>query len=221
MAGRRKIFLRTNDSDTASRARKAAGRAGRSRLWAFVIGAFALAALAALLFETGVFRTSQPVATKGDANAPEVTAKPSAYATRVDGVDQQNLPYSITAIKASQNASAEKTVDLETVEGKFNRTSGETLNVTSAHGAFDSEKKVLNLEGNVRIESSTAMTATMDKAEVNVETKQLQSKSPVKVVLPDGEVTADHLQVDNNGEKIKFTGRVKASFGASPGGAKK
>jgi hypothetical protein len=69
----------------------------------------------------------------------------------------------------------------------------------------------------VLIKSSTAMTATMDKAEVNVETRQLQSKSPVKVMLPDGEVTAEHLQVDNNGETIKFTGRVKASFG----GAKK
>lgn len=209
--------MRIDRDDTASRARKAAGRAGRSRIWAFVIGAFALAALAALLFETGAIRTTKPVAQKGNANAPEVTAKPSAYATQVNGVDQQNLPYSITAAKASQNASAEKTVDLETVQGKFNRTSGETLNVTSTRGAFDSEKKMLNLEGEVRIESSTAMTATMEKAEVNVETKQLQSKSPVKVVLPDGEVTADHLQVDNNGEKIKFTGRVKASFG----GAKK
>jgi lipopolysaccharide export system protein LptC len=217
MVGQRKIFLRTDRDNTGVIAQKAAARAGRSRLIAIAIGIFAVAAVTALLAESGLFTKSVSVAPKGNANVPEVTAKPSAYTTEVTGVDEKNLPYSITAAKASQQGDAGKTVDLETITGNFARSSSETLNVTSTRGAFNSENKILNLEGDVLIKSSTAMTATMDKAEVNVETRQLQSKSPVKVMLPDGEVTAEHLQVDNNGETIKFTGRVKASFG----GAKK
>jgi lipopolysaccharide export system protein LptC len=209
--------LRTDQTNTNKNAQKAAARAGRSRLIALAIGVFALAAVTALLAESGLFTKSAPVAPKGNANVPDVTAKPSAYTTEVTGVDQKNLPYSITAAKASQQGDKGKTVDLEAITGNFARSNSETLNVTSTRGAFNSENKILNLEGDVLIKSSTAMTATMDKAEVNVETRQLQSKSPVKVVLPDGEVTAEHLQVDNNGETIKFTGRVKASFG----GAKK
>jgi lipopolysaccharide export system protein LptC len=216
-AGQKKIFLRTDRNNTGVIAQKAAARAGRSRLIAIAIGMFALAAVTALLAESGLFTKSVPVAPKGNANVPDVTAKPSAYTTEVTGVDEKNLPYSITAAKASQQGDTGKTVDLETITGNFARSNSETLNVTSTRGAFNSENKILNLEGDVLIKSSTAMTATMDKAEVNVETRQLQSKSPVKVVLPDGEVTAEHLQVDNNGETIKFTGRVKASFG----GAKK
>jgi lipopolysaccharide export system protein LptC len=217
MVGQRKIFLRTDRNNSGTVAQKAAARAGRSRLVSIAIGVFALAALAALIIESGVFKTPVKIDPKGNANVPEVTAKPSAYGTEVTGVDKKNLPYSITAAKASQQGEKGKTIDLESVTGNFARSNAEKLNVTSTRGDFDSEKKILNLEGNVLIKSSTAMTATMDKAEVNVETRQLQSKSPVKVVLPDGEVTAEHLQVDNNGETIKFTGRVKASFG----GAKK
>jgi lipopolysaccharide export system protein LptC len=215
MAGRRKIFLRTDRDTHGANAQKAAARAGRARIFSLAIGVFAIAALAALIIESGVFKTPIKVDPKGNANVPEVTAKPSAYTTEVTGVDEKNLPYSINAAKATQQGSTGKTVDLETITGNFSRSNDETLNVTSKRGAFNSENKILNLEGDVLIKSSTAMTATMDKAEVNVETRQLQSKSPVKVVLPDGEVTAEHLQVDNNGETIKFTGRVKASFGGA------
>jgi hypothetical protein len=94
MAGQRKIFLRTDRDNTGVIAQKAAARAGRSRLIAIAIGIFALAAVTALLAESGLFTKSVSVAPKGNANVPDVTAKPSAYTTEVTGVDEKNLPYS-------------------------------------------------------------------------------------------------------------------------------
>lgn len=63
------------------------------------------------------------------------------------------------------------------------------------------------------IRKNDGTTATMEKAAVDVNTRQVRSQSPVKIVMEFGEVTADTLEVDNNGEMIKLKGRVRATFG--------
>jgi hypothetical protein len=59
------------------------------------------------------------------------------------------------------------------------------------------------------------MTARMDKALFNTETKALESKTPVQVDLANGTIAADTLTADNDGERLLFKGRVKATIGTS------
>jgi LPS export ABC transporter protein LptC len=211
----RKIFLPIDAPQVTdkSKARAAAARAGRSRnlIWG-VLGLGAVGILG-LLYQLDVFGRPAPIAANQPANSPDVTATPTAHETQVKGLDKKNLPYTIAAKKAVQENAESKTVNMQDVTGQFARNAADTLNVSSTTADYDTEKKILNMQGNVQIKSTNNMTAVMDKAEVDVETRRLESRSPVRVTLTDGEVTADHLVVDNNGEKIKFTGRVKARLG--------
>jgi LPS export ABC transporter protein LptC len=210
--------LRTDPSwDASKKALQAGARAKRAKTWAALLGAVAVFGAIGLVLQLGWFRAVEapPVTistTQGKA-VPDVSAQPTAYATELTGVDDRNLPYEITAKTAVQDTLQEKTVNLETVVGHFAKSGTETMDVKSDRAQFETQTKTLNLEGGVEIKSASKMTATMDKASVDVVTRRLESRSPVKVLIDGGEVTADHLVVDNNGETIKFKGRVKASLG--------
>jgi LPS export ABC transporter protein LptC len=204
--------LQHNAPLIARRARLASARAKRSRTLATGIAALAIAAAFGLAWQLGwIFGSKTFVST--DPNAPTITAKATAYGTELTGVDKNNLPFKITATDVQQDDAERKKVNLETVNGSFSRKSGEAINIKSDRGQYQTETKMLDLEGGVVIKNSARMIATMEKATVDVTTRKLLSRSPVKVLMDGNEVTADQLVVDNNGEKIKFTGRVKASFG--------
>ena len=70
----------------------------------------------------------------------------------------------------------------------------------------------MNLEGNVRIVEKGRFTATMAKAHVELEKKNLVSDVPVVVELDFGTINANGLHVSNDGNNIKFLNGVKARF---------
>ena len=70
----------------------------------------------------------------------------------------------------------------------------------------------MDLEGNVRIVEKGRFTATMAKAHVELEKKNLVSNVPVVVEMEAGTINANGLQVSNDGNNIKFLNGVKARF---------
>ncbi len=216
----RKIFLPIPETQTDARAKDPKALAARRRQRsAYVLRvsllALSLAAVIGLFWSTGwITLPGAPDAIENKTETPKsVALQPTAVQTEMTGVDQSNMPFKITASKATQNATSEKTVDLEGVTGEFAQSATETLNVTSNKAAYNAKGKSLELEGHVVIRKNDGTTATMEKAAVDVNTRQVRSQSPVKIVMESGEVTADTLEVDNNGEMIKLKGRVRATFG--------
>ena len=79
-------------------------------------------------------------------------------------------------------------------------------------GLYDSKSKGLDLDGAVKIIRPDHFTATMDKAHVNVETKDLESNVPVAVEMSNGSIKANGMRIRDNGKTVVFVNGVKARF---------
>jgi LPS export ABC transporter protein LptC len=185
-------------------------RIARSLIWVLLV---ALVVGVVALLISPYF--SKPVVVVDDElkAPPELPEQFVGKDTRISGLDKNDLPYEIGAIKSVQDKANEKLIHLDTVDGTFRRATGTDLAVTSKSGRYDRETKKLMLEGSVVIAEPQRFKAQMEKAEFDVTTRTLASKSsPVDVELEQGTIKADSLVADNNGERMLFKGRVKAHF---------
>jgi lipopolysaccharide export system protein LptC len=147
--------------------------------------------------------------------APEMPGQAVSYESDVKGLDKEQKPYRIQASRGYQDAHDKNIVHLETFNGTFKRGSGTDLTVTSKNGVYDAKGKTLGLSGDVVIHEDGKFSAKMDKAQFDVEKRQLVSQSPVQVETENGHIAADSLTADNNGERMVFRGNVKARFNSS------
>ena len=131
---------------------------------------------------------------------------------RITGFDSENQPYVITAKKGYQDKETADLVHMEDLTGTFQRKSRRPFEVFSKTGLYNSKEKAMDLEGTVRIVEKGRFTATMAKAHVELEKKNLASDVPVVVELDFGTINANGLQVSNDGNNIKFLNGVKARF---------
>lgn len=131
---------------------------------------------------------------------------------RIAGVDRENQPYVVTAKKGYQDKETADLVHMEDLTGTFQRKSRQPFEMYSKTGLYHSKAKAMDLEGNVRIVEKGRFTATMAKAHVELEKKNLVSNVPVVVEMDTGTITANGMQVSNDGNNIKFLNGVKARF---------
>lgn len=182
----------------------------RSMIWLLVL---ALLAGVAVLFVSPYFSKPSVIVDQELKTPPELPGQFVGKDTRISGLDKNDLPYEIGATKSVQDKVNQKLIHLDTVDGTFRRATGTDLAVTSKSGRYDRETKKLQLEGSVVINEPQRFKAQMEKAEFDVTTRTLASKSsPVDVELAQGTIKADSLIADNNGERMLFKGRVKAHF---------
>jgi lipopolysaccharide export system protein LptC len=131
---------------------------------------------------------------------------------RISGFDRENQPYVITSKRGYQDKETADLVHLEDLTGTFQRKSGQSFELLSNTGLYNVKAKEMDLEGNVRIVEKGRFTATMAKAHVELEKKNLVSNVPVVVEMDAGTISANGLQVSNDGNNIKFLNGVKARF---------
>ena len=121
--------------------------------------------------------------------------------TKVEGVDKSNLPFKITASKATQSTTNSKTVDLEDVTGEFARSGAEKLDVSSAKAAYDSKARTLELEGEVVIEFTVTASGQVKDPVIKSSTNRLFNRASMAVI--------DRLTCQGQGQDV----RVQAAIG--------
>lgn len=195
-------------SSPTDRARR---RAVMAPLLSYASVGLAAAIAIAFFYQAGMFEALVPK----EAPAPPKIDNPeqiSAKESTVNGLDREQQPYEIAAESALQDKDAPNKVHLDRVTGKFRRTSGEVVEVEARKALYDSDTKLLDLDGDVRIVSKGRFTALMDKARVITENKALTSSVPVDVDFGSGTVHANGIEITNDGKRIVFLNRVKAIF---------
>ncbi len=189
----------------------AARRARLAPILSWAALAFGLGLVIVFLVQTGLFSALRP---KPAPPAPtvEMPEQIAGAFARIAGLDRENQPYVITAKKGYQDKETAKLVHLEDLTGTFQRKTSQPFELFSKTGIYDSKARAMDLEGNVRIVEKGRFSATMAKAHVELEKKNLVSDVPVVVEMDAGTITANGLQVSNDGNNIKFLNGVKASF---------
>lgn len=189
----------------------AARRARLTPVLSWAALAFGLGVVIIFLVQAGVFSALRPKPETPPLTV-EMPEQISGTFARISGFDRENQPYVITAKKGYQDKETAELVHMEGLTGTFHRKSRQPFELFSKTGLYHAKAREMDLEGNVRIVEKGRFTATMSKAHVELEKKNLVSDVPVVVEMEAGTINANGLQVSNDGNNIKFLNGVKARF---------
>ena len=199
------------------RARRPRPRVARRLAWLSL--GLALGLLAVLAYQAGSFtnlvpqhqdisnaETSQAEQTL---SGQEVTVSQS----RFTGFDKQQQPFTVSARNAVQHEDDKNKVRLVEVEAQLKRKTGGKVAIKSEKALYDAKSRTIDLNGNVIIVSADGFVAKMDQARVNIDEHRLRSDVPVEVVSPSGVIRSNGIEIIDDGARILFFNRVKATFG--------
>jgi lipopolysaccharide export system protein LptC len=136
-----------------------------------------------------------------------VVEKPKLSGFRRDGSS-----YELNALKALQDLRNPNVVEMFTLSARVQQGRQGWTDFSGNSGTYDSKAEKLNLRGNVRVKSDNGTEARLEEAEIEFKAGTVVSNKPVEVRMQAGQVSADTLQVLENGHKFVFEGRVRSEF---------
>jgi len=131
---------------------------------------------------------------------------------KMNGLDEKQRPYNLTAVRAIQNTENPSRVELESIVARLPMDNGVFANVTAGNGIYDTNAKTLLLGGEVFVEIDNGMKIKMLDADLDLETGRLQTSNPVTMTSNEATISSQSLLVENNGGKIVFERKVKLTL---------
>lgn len=199
------------DGSADGRARRAVSRARFAPLLGLAAGIIGFGVVGAFLTQS-IFTNVEAPKPNAPATPTKVEKVVSGQASKITGYDKNKQPFELAALNGVQDSTNLDLVHLQTVTGTFHRSDGGAIGLASNAAEYDSNTKLLSMQGKVTLKEEGRYTAYMDAASVNVDDHSLVSKTPVKVDTSTGTVEADSMTVGPYGGRIIFKGRVKAVF---------
>jgi lipopolysaccharide export system protein LptC len=126
---------------------------------------------------------------------------------RMAGYTQDGRPYVVTARAATQDVTKPDKVTLQDLRATLQFKDAGKFELTARSGLFESKLDRLALQDDILV-NSAAYQAKLSEAVVNVRTNHMVSEHPVEVIMRQGTINANRLEVTNSGEVIRFEGGV-------------
>jgi lipopolysaccharide export system protein LptC len=126
---------------------------------------------------------------------------------RMAGYTQDRRPYVVTARAATQDVTKPETFQLQELNATMEFKDAGKLVLTARTGLFESKLDRLTLQDDILVNSANYQ-AKLSEAVVNVRTNHMVSEHPVEVIMRQGTINANRLEVTNSGEVIRFEGGV-------------
>ena len=133
-------------------------------------------------------------------------------APKMAGFNKENRPYDVKASKAIQDLDKPGLVELELIDARLPMDATTFADVDANSGTYDTNNEKLNLRDNVLIKGARGMDIQLMDADIDMKSGSLVSSNPVQVTSPDTDITADSVQVEDNGKRIIFKKRVKMTI---------
>ena len=126
---------------------------------------------------------------------------------RMAGYTQDRRPYVVTARAATQDVTKPDMVTLLDLRATLEFKDAGKFELTARSGLFESKLDRLTLQDDILVNSANYQ-AKLSEAVVNVRTNHMVSEHPVEVIMRQGTINANRLEVTNSGEVIRFEGGV-------------
>jgi lipopolysaccharide export system protein LptC len=132
---------------------------------------------------------------------------------RLRGYRRNSQPYDVTAAAATQDVRKPNVVELKELRARLAMDDkGGTALLTAAAGTFDTQKELLDLREQVRIDSDAGHAVRMSSALIDFKGGTVVSNEPVTVLLTNGIIDATGVEVSDGGRVMHFRGRVRSVF---------
>jgi lipopolysaccharide export system protein LptC len=135
-------------------------------------------------------------------------SKINMEAPKLGGFTRDGRPYELTARAAAQDLTNPTVLELKDVRAKIEMQDKSTVTITAASGVYDTKGDTMLLRTDVVVTSSSGYSVRLNEAKVDVKTNRIISDQPVEVMLSNGTVKANRLEVSDNGDTMHFEGDV-------------
>jgi lipopolysaccharide export system protein LptC len=137
-------------------------------------------------------------------------SKVTMESPKLSGFKKDNKAYEVTAFQAIQDLKQPSVVELNKLTARLEQDDKKFARLTSDWGRLDQTADRLDLKGNVRLRTDTGYEADMLSARVSMKSGDVSSTEPVTVRSLTGTISADSVEVRDNGKHAIFEGRVRS-----------
>ena len=127
---------------------------------------------------------------------------------RLAGFTRDSRAYEFTARAAAQDLTRPDILELKDIRAKVEMQDKAQLEMTATSGLYDTKADVMRLADGIRISSSAGYSGRLSEARIDVKKGNISSESPVEVVMLNGTLNANRMEVVDNGEVVRFEGGV-------------
>ncbi|HKH80376.1 MAG TPA: LPS export ABC transporter periplasmic protein LptC [Methylovirgula sp.] len=131
---------------------------------------------------------------------------------KMKGFRQDGQPFELTGLSGTQDILNPSVINLVGVDAKVGLDDATTAKITARRGIYDSSQDIVWLRDDVRIKNDVSgYDMRMRSATVDLQSSALLTEEPVLVIMNDGStISADRMDITDNGHKISFQGEVKS-----------
>ncbi len=128
---------------------------------------------------------------------------------RMKGFNKESLPFDLNAARAIQDISKPGLVALESIDAILPVENGEYADIIAQNGIYNSTKEWLSLENSITVDKKDGTHIELESAEIDLKSGSLTSDQKVKVTTPTSYLTANQIEIIDNGDTIIFNQRVR------------
>ncbi|MCE1236191.1 MAG: LPS export ABC transporter periplasmic protein LptC [Hyphomicrobiales bacterium] len=131
----------------------------------------------------------------------------------------QGRTYDFSAARAFQSIADPKVVRMEVIDGHVDLADGTSVKIDSKTGVYDGNHETLQLDEGVVIVGSNGWRAEGKSADVALTDGRIVAREPLAISGPNAHLTADSLDLTDNGHHALFTGNVRMTVRPSDAAA--
>ncbi len=130
-------------------------------------------------------------------------------APRLEGFTGDGRAYSVDAARAIQDYNQQDLVDLEGIDARMPIEKDNWARVETASGTYDRIANTLDVPTDIVVTTTDGLVARLKSAFLDINNGTLKSTTPIDIQSYGSRITADTMQVLDNGKRVVFENRVK------------
>lgn len=132
---------------------------------------------------------------------------------KLSGFTGNDLPYSMTAARATQEIGNTRVFALENIDASLPFAASQTATLQAGSGVYDSVKDHLALGSGIVVTTSDGAVARLKSADVDIASGRMETREPVDIRNGDTRLTADTMSVSKRDGVIVFEKDVSLVIG--------
>ena len=131
----------------------------------------------------------------------------------ISGIDGQNQYYEISTEKTWNSIDNRDILEMSGIKTKLLLKNNLEINIIGKSARFNHKTKHLQLESDIVISSNKNVEVFIENINIDLQKKIISSQRPVIITFEDICIEGKNFEINNNGDKIKFTDGVNLIIG--------